>query len=146
TKRELDQVAREGAHWAVRQGYGEPSDIEHIEDRGRMDEADPDCVSDRAKERGYVQLGSIGSGNHFLEVQYVDRLFDQQAAQSFGLAENQIVILIHTGSRGYGHQICTDYVRIALESAARYGISLVDPELACVPFSSPEGQRYYRAM
>lgn len=146
TKQELDQVARQGAHWAVAQGYGEPSDVEHIEDRGRMDEADPDCVSDRAKERGYVQLGSIGSGNHFLEIQYVDRLFDQQAAASFGLVENQLVVLIHTGSRGYGHQICTDYVRVALDAATRYEITLVDPELACVPFSSPEGQNYYRAM
>jgi tRNA-splicing ligase RtcB len=146
SKKELDRVAVEGAHWAVRNGYGLAEDLERIEDGGRMEGADPAAVSERARERGYVQLGSIGSGNHFLEIQYVEEVFDAEAAQAFGLEPAQMVVLIHCGSRGYGHQICTDYVKIALQAASKYKISLVDPELACVPFQSPEGQAYHRAM
>ncbi|MCS7081553.1 MAG: RtcB family protein [Bacteroidetes bacterium] len=147
SKKELDRVALEGAHWAVRQGYGLPEDLERIEDGGRMEGADPEAVSERARERGYVQLGSLGSGNHFLEIQYVAEIFDEAAAQAFGLHRDQMVVLIHCGSRGYGHQICSDYVKTALHAASsKYKIQLVDPELACVPFQSPEGQAYHRAM
>jgi tRNA-splicing ligase RtcB len=120
--------------------------LENIESSGRIKNADPDCVSEQAKGRGADQLGTMGAGNHFVEVDKVSKIFDKQAADAYGLFEGQIVILIHTGSRGLGHQAATDYIRKMLHAMPKYNITLPDRELACVPFSSPEGQEYFKAM
>ena len=143
---DLDQVLKEGAAWMVAHGYGNSEDLETCEEAGTIDGADPAGVSDRAKKRGLPQIGTLGSGNHFLEIQYVERLFEPEAARVLGLAENQIVVLIHSGSRGLGHQVCTDYLRDMDESMRRYGISVPDRQLACVPVHSKEGQAYLGAM
>jgi tRNA-splicing ligase RtcB (3'-phosphate/5'-hydroxy nucleic acid ligase) len=125
---------------------GEPTDAEFAEERGCLQGADPGQVSDRAKTRGRSQLGTVGSGNHFLEVQYVERIHDAQAARAMGIEENQVVALLHCGSRGLGHQVCTDYLAQMGEAMQRYGIQLPDRQLACVPIQSPEGQSYLAAM
>ena len=143
---DLDQVLERGAAWVVERGYGEAADVEFCEESGRMDGADSAKVSDRAKERGRTQLGTLGSGNHFLEVQYVQKIFEPEIAERFGLAEGQVVVLIHCGSRGLGHQVCTDYLKLMNEAMQRYGISLPDRQLACVPSQSPEGKAYLAAM
>jgi tRNA-splicing ligase RtcB len=143
---ELDRVLEQGAHWAVEKGYGGTNDLNHIEETGRIPNADPAKVSRRAKERGKDQLGTLGSGNHFAEVQYVSEIFDLEAAKAFGLFAEQIVVLIHTGSRGLGHQVCTDYLEIKQDAMKKYGIQIVDRQLACVPIKSPEGQDYLKAM
>jgi tRNA-splicing ligase RtcB (3'-phosphate/5'-hydroxy nucleic acid ligase) len=143
---ELDHVLAQGAHWAVEKGYGGTEDLAHIEENGRLPNADPSKVSKRAKERGKDQLGTLGSGNHFAEVQYVSEIFDIDAARAFGLWADQIVVLIHTGSRGLGHQVCTDYLEIMQGAMKRYDIQIVDRQLACVPIKSPEGQSYLAAM
>jgi len=143
---ELDGVLAEGAAWMVEHGYGEPDDLTHCEEAGAIDSADPAAVSDRAKKRGLPQAGTLGSGNHFLEVQYVERVEDPGIAQALGLYENEIVVLIHSGSRGLGHQVCTDYLRDMDEGMRRYGISVPDRQLACVPVHSREGQAYLGAM
>jgi len=143
---ELDRVLESGAHWAVRNGYGSDDDLRHIEETGRIPNADANKVSKRAKERGRDQLGTLGSGNHFAEVQYVAEVFDEEAGTVFGLWPQQIVILIHTGSRGLGHQVCTDYLDIMQEAMRKYAITIVDRQLACVPIQSPEGQSYLGAM
>jgi tRNA-splicing ligase RtcB len=143
---ELDRVLELGARWAVEKGYGTESDLDHIEENGRLAQADPGIVSHRAKERGRDQLGTLGSGNHFAEVQYVSDVFDADAAKAFGLFEDQIVVLIHTGSRGLGHQVCTDYLETMQQAMKKYNISVVDRQLACVPVQSPEGQNYLKAM
>ena len=143
---ELDRVLEQGAHWAVEKGYGNTDDLHHIEETGRIPNADPTKVSRRAKERGKDQLGTLGSGNHFAEVQYVSEVFEPEAAKAFGLFVDQIVILIHTGSRGLGHQVCTDYLEIMHEAMKKYEIQIVDRQLACVPIQSPEGQNYLKAM
>ena len=143
---ELDRVLEQGAHWAVEKGYGSANDLHHIEETGRIPNADPAKVSKRAKERGKDQLGTLGSGNHFAEVQYVSEVFDSEVAQAFGLFADQIVVLIHTGSRGLGHQVCTDYLEIMQEAMRKYGIQIVDRQLACVPIRSPEGLSYLKAM
>ena len=143
---ELDHVLASGVRWMVERGYGEPTDIEFCEARGQMPGADPEKVSKRAKERGRPQAGSLGSGNHFLEVQYVQKVFDVEIGQALGLAENQIVVLIHTGSRGLGHQVCTDYLAQMGAAMKKYNITLPDRQLACVPIQSPEGQDYLAAM
>jgi tRNA-splicing ligase RtcB len=146
-KKELRQVLEQGASALVHaHGIGTEDDLEHTESNGCLDGADPDHVSDRARERGAPQLGTLGSGNHFLEVQRVDRLFDRDAAEAFGLQEGQVTILIHSGSRGLGHQVCTDYVRRMDAALSRYGIELPDRQLSCAPISSPEGQAYLAAM
>ncbi len=145
-RKELDAVLTRGAQWAVEQGYGEPADAVCAEESGTMASADPSQVSDQARERGRTQLGTLGSGNHFLEVQYVQKIFDPQAAQALGLAEDQIVVLIHCGSRGLGHQVCTDFLKVMGEAMRRYGITLPDRQLACVPIQSPEGKAYLGAM
>ncbi|XRO76057.1 intein-containing RctB family protein [Methanocaldococcus sp. 28A] len=142
----MDDVLEEGVRWAVREGYGWKEDLEFIEEHGCLKDADASYVSDKAKERGRVQLGSLGSGNHFLEVQYVERVFDEEAAEIYGIEENQVVVMVHTGSRGLGHQICTDYLRILEKAAKNYGIKLPDRQLACAPFESEEGQSYFKAM
>jgi tRNA-splicing ligase RtcB (3'-phosphate/5'-hydroxy nucleic acid ligase) len=143
---DLDRVLEQGAHWAVEKGYGNESDLLHIEETGRIQNADPSKVSKRAKERGKDQLGTLGSGNHFAEVQYVSEVYDSEAAQAFGLFADQIVVLIHTGSRGLGHQVCTDYLETMQGAMKKYGIQIVDRQLACVPIQSQEGQNYLKAM
>jgi tRNA-splicing ligase RtcB len=143
---DLNAVLECGSSWLVERGFGEAADIEFCEESGQMDGADPSKVSDRAKQRGRTQLGTLGSGNHFLEVQYVERIFDQETASAFGLHLNQVVVLIHCGSRGLGHQVCTDFLKRMNEAMRRYGITLPDRQLACVPARSPEGREYLAAM
>lgn len=147
TTDELDRVLLEGCpHIIHEHGQGFPDDLQFIESGGRLPDADPSKVSDRAKQRGLEQLGTLGGGNHFIEVQFVETIFDNEAAAALGLFKNQITVLIHSGSRGLGHQVCTDYVRLMDDAGRRYGIELPDRQLACAPFSSPEGRRYYAAM
>ena len=144
---QMDRVLAEGCPNIVREhGLGLVEDLEFIESGGSLPPADTKAVSDRAKQRGHDQLGTLGGGNHFLEVQVVDAVFDDQAARAFGLFQDQITVLIHTGSRGLGHQVCTDYVRIMDQALSRHAIVLPDRQLACAPLSSPEGQSYFRAM
>ncbi len=144
--RDLRRVLEDGAHYLVKEGVGEQSDLEHCESSGRLDDASADVVSDHAKDRGKDQLGTLGSGNHFLELQKVDEIFDSSVAQTFGLAKNQVTAMIHCGSRGLGHQVCTDHVRIMLNAQKKYGFNLVDRQLSCAPFLSQEGQDYFAAM
>ena len=144
--KQLDQVLLRGAHWAVQQGYGNEADLDYIEERGCVTGAIPANVSELAKKRQRGEMGTLGSGNHYLEVQVVDRIFDEAAAQAYGLQEGQIVISIHCGSRGLGHQIGTDYLVMLAKAASRCGIHLPDRELACAPINSPEGQQYLGAM
>jgi tRNA-splicing ligase RtcB len=146
SKRELKEILKEGAGWLIRRGFGYPEDLRFIESEGRLPWANPEKVSDRAFERGAPQIGTLGSGNHFLEVQYVDEVYDEEAAEAFGLFPGQITVLIHTGSRGLGHQVCQDYVERFLKVAPRYGIELVDKQLAAAPIRSPEGEDYLQAM
>jgi len=143
---ELKAVLQKGAGWAVAQGFGTASDLEHIEDEGCIDKADPEAVSDRAYARGKDQLGTVGSGNHFVEVGYIDEIFDEAAAQAFGLFTHQITIMIHSGSRGLGYQVCDESIRDMLRAAEKYHINLVDRQLCCAPLTSPEGRRYFSAM
>jgi len=145
-KADLNSVLEEGAQWAVRQSFGDSSDIAHIEDYGRIQGADPSKVSSRAKDRGQGQLGTLGSGNHFLEIQVVDEVFETVLAQGFGLELGQVVVLMHSGSRGLGHQVCTDYLDLMQGRMKGYGISVIDRQLACVPVRSQEGQEYLAAM
>ncbi len=145
-REDLEQILVEGAAALVERGYGETEDLENIESYGLLPGADPDRVSDRAYERGVSQLGTLGSGNHFLEVQYIDEIYDQDAARAFDLDLGQITILIHSGSRGLGHQVCQDYVERCMEAAKRYGIELEDRQLAAAPIDSPEGKAYLGAM
>jgi tRNA-splicing ligase RtcB (3'-phosphate/5'-hydroxy nucleic acid ligase) len=144
--REIDDVLRKGASWAVENGYGEEDDLNFIESNGSLKEAQPETVSPRAKQRGHDQLGTIGSGNHFVEVDRVEEIFDREIAEAFGIGKNQVVVLIHTGSRGLGHQNATDYIRLMMMGMADYDISLPDRELACLPFNSPVGQDYFSSM
>ncbi len=144
--RELDMVLQHGAEWAVREGYGIAQDLEFIEEHGRVAGADTEAVSDLAKKRQRGEMGTLGSGNHYLEVQVVERIYDAAAAQAFGLAEGQIVVSTHCGSRGLGHQIGTDYLVTLAKAASRLGVPLPDRELACAPIKSHEGQRYLGAM
>jgi tRNA-splicing ligase RtcB (3'-phosphate/5'-hydroxy nucleic acid ligase) len=143
---ELDKICREGARWALREGYARKEDLDHTEEYGEMDGAEPGEVSARAKERGRGQLGTLGAGNHFIEVDVVDQIFDAGAAATLGLRAGHMAVQIHCGSRGFGHQICTDYVQAFQGAAKRYGIHLADRELVCAPFNSPEGRSYYGAM
>jgi tRNA-splicing ligase RtcB len=143
---ELDGVLRQGSAWAVEHGYGVPDDLTFCEDGGVVADADPATVGDRALERGQAQLGSLGSGNHFLEVQAVDRIDDAGVASALGLTPGLLCVMIHCGSRGLGHQICSDQVRAMQSAMTRYSIDVPDPQLACVPVHSPEGDRYLAAM
>ncbi|MBI3189715.1 MAG: RtcB family protein [Ignavibacteriales bacterium] len=145
-KDELDNVLLNGAQWAVEHGFGKDADIAHIEDYGKIPNANPMFVSNRAKDRGHHQLGTLGSGNHFLEIQVVSEIYEEETARRFGLHKNQIVVLIHSGSRGLGHQVCTDYLDIMQDGMRKYGISVVDRQLASVPIKSKEGQDYLQAM
>ena len=147
SEKELNEVMVRGSRWAVEKGYGQAEDIVVTEESGSMKGANPDKVGSKAKKRGIPQLGTLGSGNHFLEVEVVDELYDREAAKAMGIEDvGQVLLLIHTGSRGFGHQICTDYVGLLGEAVKRYGISLPDRQLACAPVDSPEGQDYLAAM
>lgn len=143
---ELDQVCRQGARWALKQGMATEQDLRRTEEGGAIDGADPGQISQRAKERGRAQLGTLGSGNHFLEVDLVDEIYDEAAAQAMGLVEGGLALAIHCGSRGFGHQICTDYVNTFQSAVRKYGIDLPDRELVCAPLDSPEGKAYLGAM
>jgi tRNA-splicing ligase RtcB (3'-phosphate/5'-hydroxy nucleic acid ligase) len=143
---ELDQVLLGGARWAVENGWGDASELARVEESGCMKGADPSKVSRRAKERQLGEMGTLGSGNHYLELQTVDRIFDEAAARAFGLEAGDLLVTIHCGSRGLGHQIGTDYLQRLLPLAGKFGIRLPDRELACVPIRSPEGQDYLGAM
>jgi tRNA-splicing ligase RtcB len=146
TPRELDEVLLGGARWAVEQGFGSPDELEFVEEHGCMGDAVPANVSPLAKSRQRGEMGTLGSGNHYLEVQWVERIFDAQAAEAFGLREGQVVVSIHCGSRGLGHQVGTDYLVSLAKAAARLGVALPDRELACAPIRSPEGREYIGAM
>ncbi|RLF06452.1 MAG: RNA-splicing ligase RtcB [Thermoprotei archaeon] len=147
TRSELDRVLAEGVEWAVERGYGWSEDPDFIEERGSMEGADPSKVSDRAKDRGRGQLGSLGSGNHFLEIQVVDKIYDPRIAKELGITEvGQVTVMIHTGSRGLGHQVCSDYLRIMERAARRYNMPLPDRELVSVPAGSREAEDYFAAM
>jgi tRNA-splicing ligase RtcB len=146
SENELDNVLEHGAQWAISHGYGNDADAPHIEEDGKLAGAKPAAVSVRAKERGHHQLGTLGSGNHFIEIQVVKEIFDDQIARAFGLKIDQVVVLIHSGSRGLGHQVCTDYVDLMQSAMKRYGINVIDRQLACVPINSKEGQDYLSAM
>ncbi|RMD90239.1 MAG: RtcB family protein [Calditrichaeota bacterium] len=140
------RVLLEGAHWAVKNGYGTEEDLEYIEENGRIEGADPSVVSKKALERGRAQLGTLGSGNHFLEVGYVAEIFDEEAARVLGLELDQVTVIIHCGSRGFGYQVCDDYIAIMNKAVQKYGIELPDRQLCCAPINSPEGQEYLAAM
>lgn len=140
------KVILKGSRWAVEQGLGTHEDLEHTESGGCMEGADPDVISKEAYDRGSEQLGTLGAGNHFAEVQYVDKIYDQTAAESMGLFKDQVTIMIHTGSRGFGHQICTDFLQLMNKASKKYNIVLPDRELACAPIDSPEARKYIAAM
>lgn len=142
----INEILNKGIGALIEKGYGQEQDAQNCESFGRLIQADDNAVSDRAKNRGRDQVGTLGSGNHFLEIQKVEQIFEPNVASQFGLFENQIVIMIHTGSRGLGHQIATDYIRIMMKAMPKYGIKLPDRELAACPIKSPEGQRYLAAM
>ena len=146
SRKDLEEILVVGVGALVKRGYGETEDLENIESGGRLPGADPDHVSERAYERGVSQLGTLGSGNHFLEVQYIDEIYDEEAAQAFGLDLGQVTMLIHSGSRGLGHQVCQDYVERCMEAAERYEIVFEDRQLAAAPIKSPEGRAYLGAM
>ncbi len=146
SRKELDEVLVHGAVWAVRRGFGDREELEFVEERGRVPGADPTAVSDRAKERQLGEIGTLGSGNHYLELQVVDELYDGEAAAAFGIARGDLLVSIHCGSRGLGHQIGTDYLKALASAAARHGLSLPDRELASAPIRSKEGQEYLGAM
>ncbi|HYQ87532.1 MAG TPA: RtcB family protein [Bacteroidota bacterium] len=146
SRSELDLVLKDGARWAVRNGHGKEPDLNRIEDYGALPEAEPALVSERAKDRGQHQLGTLGSGNHFLEIQAVDEVFEPGVAGTFGIQKGQVVVLMHSGSRGLGHQVCTDFLDLMQAGMKKYGLSVIDRQLACVPISSREGRSYLGAM
>src|SRR5262245_16358710 len=143
---DLNRVLEKGPRWAIDHGMGSEADLDQTEERGCIAGADSDAVSERAKLHGRGQLGSLGSGNHFLEVQYVDEVFDQTTAARYNLEQDRVAVLIHTGSRGLGHQVCTDYVAQLDQAMRKYDLHVPDRQLACAPIHSPEGQRYLHAM
>jgi tRNA-splicing ligase RtcB len=140
------KVFKKGARWAVEKGYGLAEDVDHIEEGGAIEGADPGVISQRALERGRGQLGTLGSGNHFVEVGYVAEVFDQRLADALRLEKDQVTVTVHTGSRGFGHQVCDDYIKVMLQAAAKYRIELPDRQLCCAPIDSNEGKRYWAAM
>lgn len=144
--REFERLLERGAGWAISAGYGEDSDLARTEEQGRLAGADVSAISRRALERGLGQVGTLGAGNHFIEVDRIDRIYDDEAARAMGLAEGAVAVQIHTGSRGFGHQVCTDYVRQFQGAVARYGIDLPDRQLICAPLASSDGEAYYGAM
>ncbi len=146
SKENEKRLLRDGARWAVSHGYGRADDLEHMEEGGCLENANPELLSERALERGLKQVGTLGSGNHFLEIGRVDEIYLPQVANTLGLAADQIVVLIHSGSRGLGYQTCEDFLRVMNQAMAKYGIQLPDRQLACTPIQSPEGQDYLAAM
>jgi len=147
TAEELRQVMVKGARWAVERGFGWSKDLEHCEEGGALGGADPSAVSNRAVERGRPQLGSLGAGNHFLEIQVVEEIYEPTAAAKMGVTQKgQVTVMVHTGSRGFGHQICDDYLQVMQNAVRKYGIYLPDRQLVCAPVESPEGKRYFAAM
>jgi len=144
--KELKKVMKTGAKWAVDNGFGDAGDLERTEERGAMAGADPDVVSERAVQRGLGQIGTLGSGNHFLEVDVIEAIYDQEAAEAFGLFNGQIALLIHSGSRGFGYQVCDDSLKVMIKASHKYGLELPDRQLACAPVESPEGKKYFAAM
>lgn len=146
SEKEEERVFEQGARWAANAGYGAAADLDKIEENGTMRGADPGAVSPRARERGRGQLGTLGSGNHFVELGVIDEIYDPAAAAAMGLHLDQITLTIHTGSRGLGHQVCDDAIRMMMHAAQKYGIELPDRQLCCAPITSPEGQRYLAAM
>jgi tRNA-splicing ligase RtcB len=145
-RHDLDTVLEGGASRMLELGYGDAGDLERIESKGKLEQASAALVSHHAKDRGRDQLGTMGAGNHFVEVGKVQRIYDEEEAKRLGLYLDQVTVLIHTGSRGLGHQVATDYIREMVRAMPRYGITLPDVELACSPFGSPEGQEYFQAM
>jgi tRNA-splicing ligase RtcB len=143
---QLRELLQHGARWAVENGYGWEKDLKHIEENGEMKGANPAKVSQKALQRGMPQSGTLGSGNHFLEIQRVEQVFDEKIAKKFGLFQGQAVVMLHSGSRGCGHQIATDYIDVMLNAMQKYGISVPDRQLACAPIESKEGQDYLQAM
>jgi len=140
------KVLVKGAQWAIDHGYGRWEDLEHIEERGRIPGADPSSVSKKALERGRAQLGTLGSGNHFVEIGYVEEVYDEALARALGLYKDQVTVIVHTGSRGFGHQVCDDYIKVMQRAVGKYGIELPDKQLCCAPIDSPEGREYFSAM
>ncbi|HEX7444881.1 MAG TPA: RtcB family protein, partial [Methanothrix sp.] len=143
---QLTEAFTSGSKWAVEQGYGVEADVTHCEESGQMEGADPAQVSAKARKRGRPQLGTLGSGNHFLEIQRVEEIFDEEKAKQFGLFKGQITIMIHCGSRGAGHQICTDHLEVLNQAVKKYNIEIPDKQLACAPLGSPEAERYFGGM
>lgn len=143
---DLEAVCRQGSAWALKKGMANSLDLARTEEGGKLEGADPRKISSRAKERGHAQLGTLGSGNHFLEIEVVDEIYDEAAAQAMGLMQGMLTLSIHCGSRGFGHQVCTDYVGAFQEAVRKYGIHLPDRELVCAPIDSPEGEAYLAAM
>ncbi len=143
---QIRDVLERGAEWTLDEGYATESDLAHMEAGGRIDGADPDEVSDRAIQRGRDQLGTVGSGNHFIELGYVDEVYDDGAARRLGLEADTVTVFIHSGSRGLGYQVCDDYLQVMMDSVKRHGIDLPDKQLACTPLDSPEADRYMGAM
>lgn len=146
SQKEVDQVAANGARWALKKGYARPQDIARTEENGQLAGADPGQVSQRAKQRGMPQVGTLGAGNHFIEVDVIDEIYDDQAARAMGLRQGGVAVQVHCGSRGYGHQICSDYVKRLQPAVGKYGIQLPDRQLVCAPLDSPEGRAYFGAM
>ncbi|MCA9551090.1 MAG: RtcB family protein [Myxococcales bacterium] len=146
SERELEKVLTEGVDWAIREGYGTKLDRAVLEEHGRMAGADPDKVSPRARERGRPQLGSLGSGNHFCELGYVAEVFDPEAAEAFGLRLGEVTVMIHSGSRGFGYQVCDDSLKVMIRASRAYGIELPDRQLCAAPLDSPEAADYFAAM
>ncbi len=146
TDRDLDEIFVDGVRWAIEKGYGYGEDAERCEENGSLEGAKPEAVSRKARERGRGQLGTLGSGNHFLEVQYVDKIYDQETARIFGIEEGMVTVMIHTGSRGLGHQVCTDFLTVLDRAVSKYKIRLPDRQLACAPVKSREGEDYFGGM
>ncbi len=144
--KDLDEIFVMGVKWAIENGYGSEEDADRCEENGALDGAKPEVVSKKARDRGRGQLGTLGSGNHFLEVQYVDRIFDEEIAKAFGLEEGMVAVMIHTGSRGLGHQVCTDFLTVLDKAVKKYRIRLPDRQLACAPINSKEGEDYFGGM
>lgn len=146
SRSELKKAVSKGALWAIEEGFGYVEDLEYIEDNGALPQADAEAVSEKAYERGKDQIGTLGSGNHFVEIGYVSEVYDETVAQVFGLFKDHVTIMVHTGSRGFGYQICDDSIREMMRASEKYGIHLPDRQLCAAPFKSPEGQRYFSAM
>lgn len=145
-KRDLKEIAEKGSRWAYEAGFATEQDLDKTEENGCMKGADPENVSKRAMERGLGQVGTLGAGNHFIEIQKVEEIFDIETAQAFGLEKNAVVIMLHTGSRGFGYQICDDSIGLMQKAVKKYGIEVPDRQLCCAPVNSPEGKNYFSAM